>query len=127
MLVSQGSVLGTLGGVPQSLGGASHSRTELNPSLTKENTAKADFVITPEKPVKPPKAEKTTYEPLLTWAESRSGRKFVHRTKQYSALKKAKENGISPSRLKDRWCELEGEDWRDGFDWTSVVSSFDKR
>lgn len=67
------------------------------------------------------------YESLLQWAEERRGFKFTNRTKQYVALKKARLNDISMSRLKDRWTECEGETWRDGFDWTSVVSSYDKK
>lgn len=67
------------------------------------------------------------YELLLQWAEARRGSKFVNRTKQYAALKKARLIGISMSKLKERWADCENETWRDGFDWTSVVSSFDKK
>lgn len=67
------------------------------------------------------------YDELCKWAEARRGFPFVSRVKQYSALKKARSANISISALKRRWEECEDEPWRDGFDWTSVVSSFDKR
>lgn len=67
------------------------------------------------------------YELLLQWAEARRGFKFTNRAKQYAALKKARLIGISMSKLKERWADCENETWRDGFDWTSVVSSFDKK
>ena len=80
-----------------------------------------------EQPHSVRKAENEKYESLCKWAENRSGVNFVNRVKQYSALKKAKLAGISITRLENRWEELEGETWREGFDWTSVVSSFDKK
>lgn len=103
------------------------------------NTANADSLkITEEKldkdgEVRPPKksqrAVNAQYEALLQWAEKRRGFPFVNRAKQYAALKKARESGISPARLKQRWMDLENEEWRkeNGFDWGSDVSSFDKR
>lgn len=68
-----------------------------------------------------------TYGELCSWGEKRRGFPFVNRKKQYSSLKKARLLQLGPEKLKDRWKELEMETWRDGFDWTSVVSSFDKR
>lgn len=67
------------------------------------------------------------YEEMCAWAAKRRGFPFVSKKKQYAALKKARVLGIPPGKMKKRWEELEAEDWRDGFDWTSVVSSFDKR
>lgn len=67
------------------------------------------------------------YEEMCAWASKRRGFPFVSKKKQYAALKKARVLGIPPGKMKKRWEELEAEDWRDGFDWTSVVSSFDKR
>jgi hypothetical protein len=69
------------------------------------------------------------YEKLCQWAEKRRGFPFVNRVKQYTAMKKAKSWGTSITRLKQRWEDLENSSWlqEDGFDWTTVVSSFDKR
>jgi len=67
------------------------------------------------------------YEGLCLWAEERRGFNFVNRKKQYAALKKARLGGVDIASLKSRWEKCESEEWRDGFDWTSVVSSFDKR
>lgn len=79
-----------------------------------------------ERPKKDKGADKE-YEVVCLWAEKRRGFKFVNRVKQYAALKKAKGLDISITKLKNRWTECEGEVWRDGFDWTSVVSTFDKK
>ncbi len=67
------------------------------------------------------------YEELCAWAEARRGARFIQRLKQFKFLKKARANNLGPETLKKRWIELEGDDWRDGFDWASVVSSFDKK
>lgn len=66
---------------------------------------------------------------LLSWAEERRGQKFSTPGKQYAAFKRAKTAGIKPGQLQDRWEEMEEDKfWREkGFDWTNVVSSFDKR
>lgn len=96
--------------------------------------AKAAFSIqrepkedAPEKVPKDPLTPK--YEALLQWAEGRRGHKFVNRVKQYSALKKARVIDISIGGLKDRWEALEGDSFYQerGFDWTSVVGTFDKK
>lgn len=81
-----------------------------------------------EKPTNKEKA-RDTYEPLLRWAESEHDRKFVNRVKQYTALKQAKGVGLKSVELKERWEEMEGQTfWRDkGFDWTHVVSSFNRK
>lgn len=66
---------------------------------------------------------------LLKWGEDRRQKKFVNYPKQYKAMKLMKVANISPTQIKDRWVELEGEKyWRDrGFDFMDVASSFDKR
>lgn len=96
------------------------------------NTAQsADFTLEDEdaKPKKATKSANAEYEDGLQWAEKRTGRKFVNRVKQYSALKKAKANGISVEQLVRRWKELEDESFyqEHGLDWMMVLSSFDKR
>ena len=108
------------------LGKVSIEKTTANadfPIRTEETTKDGELIISR----KEVKAENAKYEELLQWAEKRRGFKFVNRIKQYAALKKAKGLDISISRLKERWIQLEGENWRDGFDWSGVVSSFDKK
>ena len=94
-------------------------------------TAKAVISIEEEgkKPSKQSKSANAEYEDGLQWAEERTGRKFVNRVKQYSALKKAKEVGIDEKRLVRRWKELESKPFyqENGLDWCMVVSSFDKK
>lgn len=101
-----------------------------------EITADADFFIVREdaeegerKPRKTDKAANAEYEDGLQWAEERSNRKFINRVKQYAALKKAKQAGISVPRLVERWKELENEPFykEHGLDWGMVLSSFDKK
>jgi len=69
------------------------------------------------------------YEDMCKWAEKQRGFPFVVRSKQYAALKRAKLAGLKAAELKERWEEMEGmEFWQNnGFDWTNVVASFDKR
>lgn len=64
---------------------------------------------------------------LVGWAEKRRGFQFTSVPAQLGAIGRAKRAGISPTRLKDRWIELESETWRNGFDWVDVVKNFDKR
>lgn len=78
-----------------------------------------------KRPTKLPKDEKALS--LCQWAEKRRGFPFTSNPAQLGAIGRAKKAGVSPSRLKDRWVELEGETWRNGFDWVDVVKSFDKR
>lgn len=78
-----------------------------------------------ERPKKLPKDEKALS--LCGWAETRRGFKFTSTASQLGAIGRAKRAGITPTRLKARWEELEGETWRNGFDWVDVVKSFDKR
>ncbi len=94
-------------------------------SLRTEEVRIVDVGEDTERKVKDPATKQ--YDTLCKWAEDRRGFKFVNRLKQYAALKKARATNLSISKLKDRWIECEGESWRDGFDWTSVVSSFDKK
>lgn len=84
----------------------------------------------PEKKIRGKKENYSkSYEELCVWAEERRGFKFMRRGKQYDSLKTARLGKISKQRLKDRWCELEGEDFykEKGLDWVLVVSSFDKK
>jgi hypothetical protein len=90
--------------------------------LTKEDLSEERKKIEPSG-----KKGNQEYEKALRWAESRRGFPFIYRTKQYKALAEAIGAGISISRLKNRWIDLEGEEWRDGFDWISVLNSFDKK
>lgn len=85
---------------------------------------------TGEKPPAPKKdniSEK--YWAMIEWAKKRRGMGFVNVPKQFKAFSLARKNKISPERLKDRWIEMEKDNFwkKNGFDWTSVVSSFDKK
>jgi hypothetical protein len=96
---------------------------EFSPIREEKTTKDGDAVPLKEKKI----SENDKYEQLCQWAEKRRGFPFVRRIKQYTALKTAKQTGISPSRLKDRWEKQESEGWRENkIDWTTVVSSFDK-
>jgi len=64
---------------------------------------------------------------LVGWAEKRRGFKFTSVPAQLGAIGRAKKANISPTRLKNRWGECEDETWRNGFDWTDVVKTFDRR
>lgn len=72
---------------------------------------------------------RAAYETLLQWAEKERGSKFVHRTKQYKALKDAKAVGLKAADLRGRWEEMANDEFWDkkGFDWTSVVASFNRK
>lgn len=102
--------------------------------ITKENTSVAIAphieVVEEETKVRKPRDDfEELYAELCDWAEARRKAKFVHRIKQYTALKKARTSDIGPAKLKKRWTELENEEWyqTNGLDWASVVSSFNKR
>lgn len=77
------------------------------------------------RPTKLPKDERALS--LCAWAEKRRGFPFTSNAAQLGAIGRAKRAKVSPARLKERWIELEGETWRNGFDWVDVVKSFDKR
>lgn len=72
---------------------------------------------------------KEAYEKMLKWAEERRGFKFINKVKQYTAFKKARGNKIKASDLRQRWKEFEQDDFykKNGFDWQTVVNSFDRR
>lgn len=81
-----------------------------------------------EKPPKDTSALKE-YEEMVRWLERTTGVKIINRTKQYGYLKKARVNGISKTRLKNRANELLGEVFyqEHGLDWGNIVNSFDKK
>lgn len=116
-------------GIPE--GGVSgKAEDNTTSSNTKINsTAKAVFTIEPEAPKKNTKSESLPYEKALGWAENRTGRKFINRVKQYTALKKARAVGITGPQLTERWEELESKPFHEenGLDWCMVVSSFDRK
>lgn len=105
--------------------------------IINEKTADADFLEIKEEKIdsngnsvssrEKMKPANSQYEELCLWAEKRRGFPFVNRKKQYAALKKAREMGISISKLKQRWIEMEDEQWRNGYDWTGGVNSFDRK
>lgn len=66
---------------------------------------------------------------LIDWATKRRGSPFINLTKQYKALGVCKRNKIGVSSIKERWQELEQDNFyqTNGFDFMSVVSTFDKR
>lgn len=136
------SPVGDRGGNPQVTGGSPTGYQ--NKSIERENPARSadaprarviEEVYEDPTPLKEESAHRskstdgyeTSYTDLCLWATARRRFPFANMKKQFMALKKARTLGIGPEKLKSRWKELEGEDWRDGFDWTSVVNSFDKR
>lgn len=101
-------------------------------SITKEDSSALEdeprIVVIEENP-RPKRESNAGYESMLRWAEDRRGSKFVHRTKQYKALGEAKAAGLKAADLKERWEELENDKFfsEKGFDWTNVVSSFNRK
>lgn len=71
------------------------------------------------------------YKELIRWAEERRRAKFMTgtMTKQFKAFKEARAFNLNPADLKKRWLDMEVEQfWQDkGFDWTTVVYSFNKK
>ncbi len=69
------------------------------------------------------------YWDLIKWAEERRGFKFLNVKKQFKAFKIAKDAGIEPKRIVDRWYEFEKDKfWSNtGFDFLDVVNNFNKR
>lgn len=92
-----------------------------------ESTIDLDTGERPPAPKKENVSEK--YWAMIEWAKKRRGTGFVNVPKQFKAFSLARQNKISPERLKDRWIEMEKEEFwkKNGFDWTSVLGSFDKR
>jgi hypothetical protein len=66
---------------------------------------------------------------LIDWAETRRGSKFVNRAKQLKALSNLKLAKKSPSEIRNRWIELEQDDFyrKTGFDFMSIANSFDRK
>lgn len=124
-----GGVSQSLPSVHESLGVASHSRTNSIHKELKESVAIAPRTYEPDDthPSKKKDGYEEGYKELLDWSAARRGFKFASLPKQMSAIKKARVLGHGPKKLQSRWKELEEEEWRDGFDWASVLSSFDKR
>jgi DNA-binding transcriptional regulator YhcF (GntR family) len=79
----------------------------------------------PEKTINP----LDTMKEVIAWAENRRGGKFMNIKKQYKALALLRKAAISPNRTKDRYCELERDEFwkKKGFDFMDVCNSFDKR
>lgn len=69
------------------------------------------------------------YKELVEWSQKRRGFNFVSILKQYKAFKEAKTFGLNPPDLKKRWLEMEEDKFyaEKGFDWTSVVYSFNRK
>lgn len=135
-LVKGGSVLGTLGSFQNTQGVASVGPTELNPVLTQQDT-ELEIREVFEDEDKPKRKERITgpkkdaYLSMVRWAEAERGFPFLSGsiTRQFAALKEAKDNKLQSVQLKERWQEM-GEDkfWGDkGYDWMDVVKSFNKK
>ncbi len=69
------------------------------------------------------------YKAMCDWAEARRGFPFLSIPKQYKALAIARNAGIVPDRIKNRWSEMEEDRfWKEkGFDFMDVVRSFEKK
>ncbi len=69
------------------------------------------------------------YKELIEWSEKRRRFKFLSIPKQYKVFKEAKTFGILPHQLKARWLELEEDKFyaEKGFDWGTVVYSFNRK
>jgi len=69
------------------------------------------------------------YKSLTDWASDRRGSSFVNILKQYKALATLREAGINPNEIKNRWAEMEEDKFwsQNGFDFTNVANSFDKK
>ncbi len=70
------------------------------------------------------------YKELVEWAEKRRGFKFISVPKQYKAFKEARTFGLDPLRdLKPRWVKMQDDPfYKDkGFDWATVVYSFNRK
>lgn len=109
--------------ISDSISDSKHSEAQLRiESFNEDGEAR-------EKTERMPKATREAYEVLLRWAESERGSKFVHRTKQYKALKEARTIGLKAADLKERWEEMANDKyWADkGYDWVNVVASFNRK
>lgn len=65
---------------------------------------------------------------LLKWAEERREKIFLDRQEQLTAICTMKNGKISPERIKEKWIEMENNDfWRNkGFDFNNLIKEFDK-
>lgn len=140
-----GGVPQSLGRDSQSLGVASHSRTELYPVLTQPtDTAFAgsteeikDVPLNFEEnsgDSKSPKIsgdQRKAWDEMIRWSENERGFPFpkTSKLKQYRAFKIAKENGFTRETLQERWEEMSGDKfWQGaGFDWMNVITSLLKK
>ncbi len=70
-----------------------------------------------------------TMKDLLQWANTRRGFPIINVPKQFTAMKKMREANISPAEIKQRWVELEAQEFykQHGLDFMMVCSSFDKK
>lgn len=66
---------------------------------------------------------------LLQWAARRRGGAFAVNGKQFAAMKRMKQAGISPQEIKNRWLEMETDSFYadKGFDFATVAGSFDRK
>lgn len=69
------------------------------------------------------------YQEILVWAAQQRGSGFVNIAKQYAAMKKMRLAGITPVAIKERWLEMADKPfWQEnGYDFTNVLSTFDKK
>ncbi len=81
-----------------------------------------------------PKEKKSVlpgYKALIDWAEKRRGKKFMPgtTTKMFKAFSHARTFGLEARQLQKRWLEMEEDKfWQEkGFDWMTVVYSFNKK
>lgn len=88
-------------------------------------------LVSSKKKVSKETGMKKKYELLLADVEEISGRSipFVNRVKQYTALKKMKDAGITPEQIRQRARELSNDEFykKNGFDLMTICSSFDKK
>lgn len=66
---------------------------------------------------------------LLSWAESRRGSKFINVGKQFKAMKTMRLAGVSMSKVKNRWDDMEKDSYwsKRGFDFADVANNLDKK
>ena len=103
------------------------SYREDSPSDAYENVIDAD---TGEAEKVKPKgdASKVMLE-LLEWGASRRGSGFINLGKQYKAMALMRKAGKQPADIKNRWTELEKDDFhkKKGFDFMDIANSFDRK
>lgn len=69
------------------------------------------------------------YKSMTDWASKRRGSNFVNLIKQYKALASMREAKITQEEIMNRWAEMEADNFwsKQGFDFTNVANSFDKK